>query len=245
MHNREVELENKIWDLENELRAKSDFISTVTHQLRTPLSALKWTFSMMLGGDLGEFSETQRTIIARGMESSQHMIKLLADVSAANHVSEWIIKLHPEPMSIRECIRSTMREFADEARGRDIALDYADVEVPNVLADRERICLVIENLVENAIKYNRAGGSVTIGTEVLGDTLIVSIRDTGMGIPASEQSGLFTKFFRASNAKEYAKGSGLGLFVGKRIVESHHGSIWFESTPDIGTTFFFSLPLAK
>ena len=245
MHDR-AELENKIKKLENELAQKSDFIAIMTHQLRTPLAALKWTFKMMLEGDLGAITDTQRGIIARGLESSNQMIGLLADVSAANHVSDWTLHLKQEPMEPRSCIASIVSEFAEEAKSKHIALAFHALEpMPTVMADRERTCLVLQNLIENAIKYNRTGGSATVRAEIFGEKLVVSVHDTGIGIPLPEQKNIFSKFFRAENAKQHDKGTGLGLYVGKQIIEAQGGAMWFESEAGIGSTFFFSLPIAK
>jgi signal transduction histidine kinase len=101
---------------------------------------------------------------------------------------------------------------------------------------------VLQNLIENAIKYNQINGSVTISGEVFNETLVISITDTGIGIPMSDQKNIFSKFYRASNTSK-EKGTGLGLFVAKQIIEGHHGTLRFESVPNVGTTFLFSLPL--
>lgn len=245
MHDR-AELEHKIKKLEQELAQKSDFISIMVHQLRTPLAALKWTFKMMLDGDLGSMTETQRGIVARGLDSSNQMIHLLADVSAANHVSDWTMHLNPEPMDPVPCIASIVKEFSEEAKSKKINLSFETNEpLPRVMADRERACLVLQNLIENAIKYNRPGGSAIVRAEVFREKLVVSVHDTGIGIPLPEQKNIFSKFFRAENAKSHDKGTGLGLYVGKQIIEGMGGAMWFESEMGIGSTFFFSLPLTK
>lgn len=234
--------ENK--NLRDELLQKSDFISIMVHQLRTPISAAKWVFKMMMDGDLGTVTDAQRTIIKRGFESNEQMIKLLADISHANHVAEWKLHFNIVPMDIGNCISIAMGEFAGEAREHHVTLRFDPKPLPRVMTDPEKICLVVQNLIENAIKYNRAGGSVTITAEPFQDTLVISARDTGIGIPLDDQKNITGKFYRASNVAG-KKGTGLGLFVAKQIVEGNHGTLWFESTPNIGTTFFFSLPLAK
>ena len=239
-------LETQIAKLKSELSAKSDFISIMVHQLRTPLSAMKWIFKMMLDGDLGAISPEQKNIVERGFASSNQMIQLLADVSAANHLSDWNIAMHPEPMDPILCITQTISEFTEEAKSKNINLTFIPSKtIPRVMADKEKMCLVFQNLIENAVKYNHKGGSVTIRTEIFKDSLVISVRDSGIGIPLEEQKNIFGKFFRAQNAKTVDNGSGLGLFVAKSIIEANNGTIWFESTPAIGTTFFVSIPLAK
>jgi signal transduction histidine kinase len=232
--------------LRKENQAKSDFLSMIVHQMRTPLAATKWIFKMMIDGDLGNITEEQRTIIRRGFDTNEHMIRMLAEVSSANHMSEWKLHYNIEPMNITDCLETAVAEFTGEAKNKNITISFQQhVPLPHVLADKEKICLVVQNLLENAIKYNHPGGSVTLHTEVFKDKLVISVTDTGIGIPLESQKNIFKKFYRADNAKKADKGTGLGLFVGKEIIEGHHGSFWFESVPDVGTTFFFSLPLAK
>lgn len=248
-----MDLETKIQLLEaenarliKESVAKSDFLSMIVHQLRTPLAATKWIFKMMMDGDLGAISEEQYNIIKRGFESNEQMIRMLAEVSHANHVSEWKMHFTLLPLDIHECIDAAISTFTAEAKMKGVSLVFNGPHaLPPVMADKEKICLVVQNLIENGIKYNRPNGTVTITSELYKDKLVLSFTDTGIGIPMEEQKNIFSKFYRAENAKAAEKGTGLGLYVGKEIVEGHHGSIWFESTPEIGTTFFFSLPLAK
>lgn len=237
-----LEEENKNLRIENQ--AKSDYLSMIVHQLRTPLAATKWIFKMMMDGDLGTISPSQKDIIRRGFENNESVIKLLAEVSEANHRSEWKLKLSLQPTDIGDCIESNISEFAAEARNKKIILHFQkEGTLPLVMADKEKICIVLQNLIENGIKYNQVSGSVTITAETFNDRLVVAVSDTGMGIPVDDQKNIFNKFFRASNTHAH-KGTGLGLFVAKQIVEDHHGTMWFESTPTIGTTFFFSLPIA-
>ncbi len=238
-------LKYKLSELEQELHNKSDFLSMIVHQLRTPLSATKWIFKMMMDGDLGAVSEEQRSIIERGFESNEQMIRMLSEISNANHVSEWKMHFNLVPMDIMDCIKSAMGSFQEEAKSKDVVIRFeGEQHHLKVLADKEKICLVVQNLVENAIKYNRPHGTITLRVEPFKERLIISVTDTGIGIPLDSQKDIFQKFYRAQNAKDTEKGTGLGLYIGKQVMDGHHGAIWFESTPTIGTTFFFSLPLA-
>lgn len=238
-----LEQENAL--LRNENQAKSDYLSMMVHQLRTPLVATKWIFKMIMDGDLGTIIPSQRAIIVRGFENNESMIKMLADISAANHHAEWKFHFVREPLAIDSCIESVIDEFAAEARTKKIILHFQkNGTLPLVLADKEKIHIVLQNLIENAIKYNHDSGSVTVHAELFNNRMIVSVSDTGIGIPLEDQAHIFSKFFRARNTKNH-KGTGLGLFVIKQIIEGHHGIAWFESIPNIGTTFFFSLPIAE
>lgn len=232
--------------LKDENQLKSDFLAMMVHQLRTPLAATKWIFKMMMDGDLGTISAEQRNIITRGFESNEQMIRMLAEISHANHVHEWKMQFHLEPTDIGNCITAAIGAFAGEAKLKDITLTFhGPTHIPLVMADKEKICLVVQNLIENGLKYNREHGSLTIKAEMFKESLVLSFTDTGIGIPLDSQQHIFNKFYRAENAKRTDKGTGLGLFVGKEIIEGHRGTIWFESTENVGTTFFFSLPLAK
>jgi signal transduction histidine kinase len=246
MNDRIKELEIENLSLKHELSAKSDFLSMIVHQLRTPLAATKWIFKMIMNGDLGKISNEQRNIINRGFESNEQMIRMLAEISHASHVGEWKMNYTLIPMDIKDCVENAIGSFAGEAKIKNVTLSFVGPNhLPLIMADKEKICLVVQNLIENALKYNRPDGKVTIAAEIFKDKIVVSVTDTGIGIPLDQQKNIFTKFYRADNAKLADKGTGLGLFVGKEIIEGHHGTIWFESTQNIGTTFFFSLPLAK
>ena len=187
-----LEEENK--NLREEISAKSDYLSMMVHQLRTPLSATKWIFKMMIDGDLGAVSEEQRNIIKRGYASNEQMIRTLAEVSEANHSLEWRMKLNTEPVNMIPCIENTLAEFTEEAQSKKIILHFSHhPNLPAVLADKEKMCIVMQNLIENAIKYNQPTGSVTVHAEPFADKLVISVSDTGMGIPLEEQSSIFKK----------------------------------------------------
>jgi two-component system sensor histidine kinase VicK len=244
-HEASHHLLEEIEHLKKEVRDKSDFIAIMSHQLRTSLTANKWIMSMMLEGDLGTFSEHEKSMIARGLQNNQQMIRMLADISQANHVTEWKLTYDFQPIDLAPCILSAHEAFQGEARTKNITFSYFQHgHLPLVMADREKMCLVIQNLIENGIKYNIPGGSLTLRTETTAHQLIISVTDTGMGIPLENQTHIFSKFYRGDNARAHEPGTGLGLFIVKQIIEEHHGSIWFESIPDKGTTFFVALPLA-
>lgn len=232
--------------LRQELGERSDFLSLVIHQLRTPLTASKWTLHMACNGDFGTLNDQGKIALARTYESNEQMIRMLAEISQAHHLGEWKLSLNPRPMDISHCITHALDAFKPEARMRAITLHYnPETNPPLVIADPERICIVIQNLIENAIKYNRRGGTVSLATETKENHLIIMIHDTGIGIPHDAQRSLFTKFFRAENAKKTYQGTGLGLYVAKQIIDLHHGSLWVESIENVGSTFFISLPLVQ
>jgi signal transduction histidine kinase len=245
-HHDHEQLHHEIEQLKKENHDKTDFIAIMSHQLRTSLTANKWILSMMIDGDLGTFSEKEKSMVMRGLQNNQQMIRMLADISQANHITEWKLTYEFQPVDLESCIRHAHEAFQSEAQTKHVTLSYIPHgHLPLVMADREKMCLVIQNLIENGIKYNKPGGTLTMRTEITGQQLIISCTDTGMGIPLENQSRIFSKFYRADNARTHEPGTGLGLFIVKQIVEAHHGSIWFESALDVGTTFFVALPLAS
>lgn len=239
------ELKKELEKIQSESKAKSEFLSMVTHQLRTPLSGLKWIFQMQMSGDLGTFTDEQKKIIEKGAASNQRMLNLLQEVMDANHQDTWDFNYKFSKIDIIHIIKDLILELLEEARVKNITLNLHDPEspLPLIEADPEKISIVFQNILENAVKYTDEGGSVIIDIEDAGESIIVSFKDDGIGIPEEAQDNIFDKFFRSDNAKEKVKeGTGLGLFTAKKIVERHNGKLWFESKKDKGTTFFCEFP---
>jgi signal transduction histidine kinase len=242
-----TELEAELEHCRAENKAKSEFLSMVTHQLRTPLSGIKWTFKMLLDGDLGSFTDEQRTIIEKGSESNERMLKLLQEIIIANQNESWDFQYNTQPSDMQKIISNIIPEFLESARSKsiDIKINHPDEPLPLVTVDPEKISIVFQNLLENAVKYSEDGDTITVNFTVHDDSISISLADTGLGIPDDAQEYIFSKFFRADNVKEIKKeGTGLGLFTAKNIVEKHNGSIRFESKKNEGTTFFITLPLS-
>lgn len=227
---------------------KSDLISISAHQLRTSLSALKWILKMFTDKDLGEITPEQESFIKRALTSNERMIILVNDLLTLNHTEDTIIKFNLKKINILDLIDETIFEFSGETRKKNIDLIFLKPEenIPMVEGDSEMLRVVIQNLVENSIKYSDQSDKIFISLRhnQKDNSVEFSVRDTGIGITKEDQQNIFNKFFRASNAKDKDNmGSGLGLFTTKNIVEKHKGKIWFESTESVGTIFFVSLPL--
>jgi len=225
-------------------RMKSEFVSISAHQLRTPLSAIKWTLRMFLDGDLGELTKEQREYLEKTYQSNERMIRLVNDLLNVARIEEgrYIYKLVLADL-IPIC-QSLIDLYKDEIEKNNLTLEFKTQDnLPKVKVDVEKISLAIQNLLENAIRYNLPGGQIEIELKKREKTIEFSIRDTGIGIPKDQQNRVFTKFFRAPNAtKVDTEGSGLGLFITKNIIEAHGGKIWFESEEGKGTCFYFTLP---
>lgn len=225
---------------------KSDLISISAHQLRTSLSALKWILKMFLDEDLGKMTNEQNSFIMKAYNSNERMTVLVNDLLTLSHTEDAIISYSFKKIDLLYLIEQTLFDFSGETTKKELELIFLkpEVAIPSVNCDEEMIRVVLQNLIENAIKYNNPKGKIFVSLKQEEDNAMVSIRDTGIGISPEDEGNIFKKFFRASNAKEKDTiGSGLGLFTVKNIIEHHKGKIWFDSNQTEGTTFFFSLPI--
>ncbi len=232
-------------ELKKQNAVKSDLISISAHQLRTSLSAMKWILKMFLDGDFGALNQEQQSFMKKAMESDDRMIRLVNEMLSINHAEDTLESMHPEPTDLVTLIDEVHFDFMGESykRGIEIIFLRPDHQIKEVNVDKEKIRVVFQNLIENAIKYSNSGGKIFINVTEKSDSIEVSVRDTGIGISEAEQPNIFGKFFRADNAKKQdVVGSGLGLFTTAKIVEKHNGKIWFESKENEGTTFYVSFP---
>lgn len=227
---------------------KSEFISVVAHQLRTPLSGLKWTLNMLLQGDLGPVNDDQKDIIKKSYDTNDHLIEIVNDILDTDLITTGHTDFAPGDTNIRELIEEVISEATANAKKKGIALEKkVDESVPEIFtADSKKLFLVLQNLVDNAIKYSPETTSVLIATEKMNDKIQIRVKDSGIGIPEEQQKNIFDRFYRAPNAlRVQANGSGLGLFIAKNIVTMHQGKIWFKSKENEGTTFFIEIPLTQ
>lgn len=227
---------------------KTEFISVASHQMRTPLSAIKWIIKMIMDGDLGPLSQEQKDLLAKGYQSNERMIALINDLLNVSRIEEGRFQYRMMRMSIEDVIDKVLEEMRSDIRSKHIKLRYGRPSTPlsKVSIDPQKIHLVLQNLIDNSLKYTPSGGRVEIGLNQKNDELIFSIKDNGVGIPSSQRDKIFSKFFRADNVvRMQTEGSGLGLFIVKNIIEAHQGRVWFESKEGLGCTFCFSLPFEK
>jgi len=230
-------------------KLKSEFVSIAAHQLRTPLTSIKWILTSLLGGDFGDLNPQQKDYLIKTNQSNERMINLVDDLLNLSRIEEGRYIQKKEKFLLEELIEKNIENIRFKLKNKNVDISFEDVQRPvEVLADKEKINLVVQNLIENAVNYSREDGRITIGLskdEARGETTF-RVQDNGIGIPEDQKDRIFTKFFRAQNAlRAQTVGSGLGLFINKNIVESHGGRIWFESELDKGTTFFFVIPLDK
>lgn len=227
--------------------AKDEFISMASHQLRTPLTSIKGYLSMLAEGDLGKVTKAQEKAIKEAFGSSQRMVYLIADFLNVSRIKTGKFVIEPKEVDLPMVVSEEITQLREMAGSRDITLQYQAPEVfPKVMLDDNKIRQVMMNIVDNAIYYTPAGGTVTIQLFVDSADVVFKVIDTGIGVPKREQHKLFTKFFRAGNArKARPDGTGLGLFMAQKIIAEQGGSIIFESTEGKGSTFGFRFPLSK
>ena len=228
-------------------RAKSEFISIAAHQLRTPLSGIKWTMKLLLDQDLGPITEKQKTFLTKGYETNERMIALIRDLLDVARLEEGRFGFEFKEEDMTKLLLSVIHEYDPRAEQKGISIECVlpKEPIPLVTVDASKLALAITNLVDNAIKYT-AKGKVTVIAAVKKPFLEIRVKDMGIGIPKDQKLQLFSKFFRARNAlKIQTDGSGLGLFIVRNIIRRHGGEIWFESVEGKGTTFVFTIPMRK
>jgi signal transduction histidine kinase len=225
-------------------RVKTEFVSLAAHQLRTPTSEVKWALQAFLEGDMGELQKEQEELLHKTYQANEQMITLINDLLDTSRIEGGKLLYKYSLVNVEGLVQEELKSYGVRAEKKKITCLFEKPKAPiNVLLDKEKIRMVIQNLLENAILYTPPGGTVKISITSSKKEIIVAIKDTGIGIPAQEADKIFQKFSRASNAKELAvNGSGLGLFVSKSIVETHNGKLWFKPNKTKGTTFFMALP---
>jgi len=229
-------------------KMKTEFVSVAAHQLRTPLSAIKWTLKMLLDEDLGKITEEQREFISKTYKSNERMILLINDLLNVSRIEEGRYLYKPTLNDIAPIIQFVVNNSKPQADRKKIKVQFKKTrkKVPKLLLDVEKIKLAIQNLVDNAIKYTPVKGTVTASLDVKNSDVIVAVQDNGVGIPKDQQERVFSKFFRGKNVIQMeTDGSGLGLFIVQNVVQAHGGKIWFESQKGKGTTFYFSIPVKQ
>ncbi len=229
-------------------RLKSEFVSIAAHQLRTPLSALKWTIRLLLDGDAGELTASQQEFLEKGYIINERMIKLVNDLLNAARIEEGRFGYEFSEVDLKALLGSITESFASLAEARKLILKFEKLSepLPKIYADPEKLNLALSNLLDNAIKYTPSGGSVTLRLKRKGDWAEITVADTGVGIPEVDKRRVFSKFFRASNViRMETSGTGLGLFIAQNIIRRHGGTIQVQSKEREGTIFTFTLPLRR
>jgi len=220
---------------------KDDFISMASHQLRTPLTSIKGYISMVLEGDAGKLTHMEHEMLGQAFFSSQRMVYLIADLLNISRLKTGKFIIEPAKVNLAEVVEQELGQLEETAASRSLTLTYEKPkQFPDLMLDETKTRQVIMNFVDNAIYYTPANGHVIVRLVNNPTTVELRVEDDGIGVPKHEQPHLFTKFYRAGNArKARPDGTGLGLFMAKKVVIAQEGSLIFESQEDKGSTFGF------
>lgn len=226
---------------------KDDFISMASHQLRTPLTSVKGYISMILEGDAGKITPVQHKMLQQAFFSSQQMVFLIADLLNVSRLRTGKFVIQQTPVNLTQMIDEELSQLKEAAKLHSVSLDFhPPKDFPELLLDETKIRQVIMNYIDNAIYYTPAKGSIDIRLIDKGSSVECRVIDSGIGVPKSDQPHLFTKFYRAANArKARPDGTGLGLYMARKIIVAQGGSTIFESKEGKGSTFGFSFAKTK
>lgn len=226
-------------------KTKDEFIGMASHQLRTPLTSIKGYIDMVLDGDVGPVNDMQRQMLSEAFMSSERMVSLINDFLNVSRLQTGRFMIDRRPYDLATMVTDEVRTLSVLAQQQGVKVTVrVDKTIPELKVDGEKLRQVVINMIDNAIYYSHGKKSVQVSLKKVGKTIEFRVRDHGIGVPASEQSGLFGKFFRASNAKRRRPdGTGVGLFLARKVILAHGGEIIFESTEGKGSTFGFILPL--
>ena len=225
-------------------KSKTEFVSIASHQLRTPLTIINWYVEMLTTSNT-ELSEKQRQYLDEIMRASKRMIDLVNALLNVSRIDMGTFMVDVQPLDFASVMNETLKDLAPQITSKKLQItkNYGE-QLPQINADPKLLRMVFQNLLTNAVKYTQESGVIVIALNEHDGDILISIKDTGLGIPIDQQSKIFTKFFRADNARaKEPDGNGLGLYIIKSLIEYSSGKVWFESEENKGTTFYVSLPL--
>lgn len=244
-------------------RAKTDFVTIASHQLRTPLSIIKWYVDFLITGEAGAVNKEQKKYLKEVYLSNERLIELVNALLDVSRIDVGTFSIDPEPDDIVKRAERALKKYLPEIKKKDISLEKIYDEIPEMNLDKRLITIVYDIIISNAVKYTPKGGKIKIVIKNTENNILTKISDSGCGIPREQQPKIFSKLFRADNVRRIESvGTGLGLYIAKAVIEKSGGKIWFESpsldvllseenegkkiTTDKankGTTIFFTIPL--
>ena len=239
-------------------RAKDEFVSLASHQLRTPLSAINWFVELLLSGDAGHLNKQQTEYVHQIYDGNQRMVKLVNSLLDISRIDLGKFINEPTSNSIQQIITSLEQEMSSQISIKNFSITTnIKSDVPPIAVDSKLLRIIIQNLLSNSVKYTSKNGKIAINVRRATVTdhpphkahsykerILIAVSDTGFGIPKAQQARIFEKLFRADNARvKDVEGSGLGLYLVQQIINRLDGQIWFESTENIGTTFYVTIPI--
>lgn len=236
---------------------KDDFVSLSSHELRSPLSIIKWYTEILLDGDAGPLTDDQRKYLEVIESSNQRAIDLVRSLLNVSRLDLGTFSVLPEGISLDVLIEEVLESFKDSITQKHLSLtkDF-DTSLAKVQLDKKLCSLILKNILSNAITFSKTDGSLSLtlrhvhpyakveGAPIIEESLLFSVMDNGIGIPKSDMPKIFTKMFRASNVKDSeATGSGLGLYIIRSILDHVGGAVWFISEEGKGSTFYVTFPI--
>ena len=225
-------------------KTKDEFISMASHQLRTPLTTVKGYLSMILEGDVGAVKKDQKELMQHAFDGANRMIYLIADLLNVSRLQSGRFVIDNKPTNLAEMVSSEISQLNEQAANREVKLTYHKPDsFPVLNLDETKIRQVVMNFLDNALYYTPKGGSVTADLVATDKEISYTVTDTGVGVPKEVQHHLFSKFYRADNARRMRPdGTGLGLYMAKKVIAAQGGAIIFKSTEGKGSVFGFSFP---
>lgn len=227
---------------------KSTFMSVAAHELRAPLTAIEGFVEMLVDREAGPLTDKQQEYLQIVRESSHRLLHVINNLLNVTRIEAGRVELVLEPTDLPALVQSVIAEFTPQAIAKTQDLSFlAAPNLPPAMCDGDHAPQILGNLLGNAVKYTPPGGEIDVhvGWGLEDGFLQVAVKDSGVGIPEQEQKYLFSRFFRASNAAEAgARGTGLGLYIARALIELHGGSIWFSSERGRGSTFYVTFPIA-
>ncbi len=228
-------------------RMKSEFVSVVFHQLRSPLSNLSWSLDFLISNSRDTILEEQKEYFDILEENIKRMNELISDLLIVSRIQSATLPLNKTEFDSEQNIRKAISEFKSFAEASNIEIkSEIEENLPKVFADSHQFDQIIKNFIDNGIKYSKNGGEIKIIVRKQGKNLYFEVKDNGIGIPEGDQRYIFQKFFRSKNVSRHeTQGSGLGLFIAKSAIERSGGKVGFRSQLNKGTVFWFTLPIKK
>ena len=229
-------------------RLKTEFISIVSHQLRSPLSNLKWALEILVSDRFGKIDGKPAEYLQILSDNTKRMGELISSLLIVSRIDQGRLPIHNAEFPLSDLVKEAIAEFKPIALASniEIVLETAKPNLPQAFGDSSQLKIVVENFIDNAVRYTKGAGKIVVAIVPKKDRLLFSVKDGGVGIPKEDQKHIFQKFFRSGNVLKYqTQGSGLGLYIAKSIVEKSGGKIGFKSEQDKGSTFWFTIPTKK
>jgi len=226
---------------------KDEFISMASHQLRTPLTSIKGYISMILDGDMGKIPDDQREVLGQALDNSQRMVYIIADLLNVSRLQVGKFYIDRSKSNLGNLVKSEVTKLRQISKDKGVKIELSiPKKFPDDAFDENKTRHVIMNFVDNAIHYTPKGGKIKVTVDEDKKNLVFKVIDSGIGVPIADQPGMFTKFYRAKNAKKVRPdGTGIGLYLAEKVITAQGGQMIFESKENKGSTFGFTLPKGK